>query len=380
MKKRFLAVIALLGNCGAFRPQQALHGRRRVIYRSKSTLLEESAIVSLFGALSNSYAILDPSDGTCCRNGCSGCQFFNPETSMFQVIQYSAEKHQRVWIPSYATNKIGHLTHTSRWAEVLFGEGGKRTTASRKSFNESLAAALAMVDSDAEIVDGTVAGISSVGATVWSSEARPPPPAPSPSEVTVPSPVVAPVPMAELRPAMDALWRAIGSRGSPVLSRSEAAQRFSSYALQASKLSDSVPSSKEPGEAAAEEGERKEKRKATTISLGVSSVGGGRARALRYDGFRLALLAAADEEERERAAAKQNSMDKGIADKESDGVPPMAEFVDYESMESPALLGLCSERGISSPPPMKRLIIEELRFFDQYGRAGKRNKRTRQLE
>ena len=73
-------------------------------------------------------------------------------------------------------------------------------------------------------------------------------------------------------------------------------------------------------------------------------------------------------------------MDKGIADKESDGVPPMAEFVDYESMESPALLGLCSERGISSPPPMKRLIIEELRFFDQYGRAGKRNKRTRQLE
>lgn len=53
---------------------------------------------------------------------------------------------------------------------------------------------------------------------------------------------------------------------------------------------------------------------------------------------------------------------------------------DYESMEAVGLRALCQERGILNPPPVKRLICEELRFFDDHGRPGVRNKRTRKLE
>lgn len=53
---------------------------------------------------------------------------------------------------------------------------------------------------------------------------------------------------------------------------------------------------------------------------------------------------------------------------------------DYESMETADLRALCQERGILKPPPVKRLICEELRFFDEHGRPGVRNKATRKLQ
>ena len=56
------------------------------------------------------------------------------------------------------------------------------------------------------------------------------------------------------------------------------------------------------------------------------------------------------------------------------------EVVDYEAQEVAELLELCAERGMKRLPPMKRLIIEELRFFDVNGRQGVRNRGTRKLE
>jgi hypothetical protein len=49
-------------------------------------------------------------------------------------------------------------------------------------------------------------------------------------------------------------------------------------------------------------------------------------------------------------------------------------------VQSGALLALCAAKGIAAPPPIRRLIVEELRFVDAHGRAGVRNKRTRLLE
>ena len=44
------------------------------------------------------------------------------------------------------------------------------------------------------------------------------------------------------------------------------------------------------------------------------------------------------------------------------------------------LLALCEEREMKKLPPMKRLIIEELRFYDVRGRQGKRHPGTKKLE
>lgn len=47
---------------------------------------------------------------------------------------------------------------------------------------------------------------------------------------------------------------------------------------------------------------------------------------------------------------------------------------DYDSMTREELLDLCEERGMKTNfPKMKRIIIEELRFFDVHGRQGKRH-------
>jgi hypothetical protein len=47
---------------------------------------------------------------------------------------------------------------------------------------------------------------------------------------------------------------------------------------------------------------------------------------------------------------------------------------DYDSMSKDELLEECLSRGMSTTfPKMKRIIIEELRFFDANGRQGKRH-------
>ena len=70
------------------------------------------------------------------------------------------------------------------------------------------------------------------------------------------------------------------------------------------------------------------------------------------------------------AAGEQIQQLGGISDDGEDG----SNTVDYDSMEKEELLDLCVERGMkTSFPKMKRIIIEELRFFDANGRQGKRH-------
>ena len=57
-----------------------------------------------------------------------------------------------------------------------------------------------------------------------------------------------------------------------------------------------------------------------------------------------------------------------------DSVANAGTAMDYDSMSKEELLEECISRGMkTSFPKMKRIIIEELRFFDANGRQGKRH-------
>ena len=57
---------------------------------------------------------------------------------------------------------------------------------------------------------------------------------------------------------------------------------------------------------------------------------------------------------------------------------PVLDVVDYESMETAELKAICKDRGIR-PLPVRRLVIEDLRFYDAHGVAGVRHPATKQL-
>jgi len=81
--------------------------------------------------------------------------------------------------------------------------------------------------------------------------------------------------------------------------------------------------------------------------------------AVTYDTFAKNLLAAGD----------QIQQLGGLSDGDDE-----SNVVDYDAMEKEELLDVCVERGMKTNfPKMKRIIIEELRFFDANGRQGKRH-------
>ena len=63
---------------------------------------------------------------------------------------------------------------------------------------------------------------------------------------------------------------------------------------------------------------------------------------------------------------------------ETAAAPVVEDVVDYESMETADLKALCKDRGIR-PLPVRRLVIEDLRFYDAHGVAGVRHPATKQL-
>jgi len=88
--------------------------------------------------------------------------------------------------------------------------------------------------------------------------------------------------------------------------------------------------------------------------MGVYDMGG----AVTYDTFAKNLVTAADQ---------LQQLGGGFSDMDSNAV-------DYDAMSKEELLDLCVERGMKTNfPKMKRIIIEELRFFDANWRQGKRH-------
>ena len=82
-----------------------------------------------------------------------------------------------------------------------------------------------------------------------------------------------------------------------------------------------------------------------------------------------------------RAIAPSGAVDEATwaaAAAETAAAPVVEDVVDYESMETADLKALCKERGIR-PLPVRRLVIEDLRFYDAHGVAGVRHPATKQL-
>ena len=82
-----------------------------------------------------------------------------------------------------------------------------------------------------------------------------------------------------------------------------------------------------------------------------------------------------------RAIAPSGAVDEATwtaAVAETAAAPVVEDVVDYESMETADLKALCKDRGIR-PLPVRRLVIEDLRFYDAHGVAGVRHPATKQL-
>ena len=82
-----------------------------------------------------------------------------------------------------------------------------------------------------------------------------------------------------------------------------------------------------------------------------------------------------------RAIAPSGAVDEATwaaAAAEPAAAPVVVDVVDYESMETADLKALCKDRGIR-PLPVRRLVIEDLRFYDAHGVAGVRHPATKQL-
>ena len=81
-----------------------------------------------------------------------------------------------------------------------------------------------------------------------------------------------------------------------------------------------------------------------------------------------------------RAIAPNGAVDEAAwtAAAEETAAAPVVDVVDYESMETADHKALCKDRGIR-PLPVRRLVIEDLRFYDAHGVAGVRHPATKQL-
>ena len=82
-----------------------------------------------------------------------------------------------------------------------------------------------------------------------------------------------------------------------------------------------------------------------------------------------------------RAIAPSGAVDEAAwtaAIAETRQAPVVEDVVDYESMDTVDLKALCKDRGIR-PLPVRRLVIEDLRFYDAHGVAGVRHPATKQL-
>mmetsp|Transcript_68216 Transcript_68216/g.154329 ORF Transcript_68216/g.154329 Transcript_68216/m.154329 type:complete len:361 (+) Transcript_68216:37-1119(+) len=328
-------------------PRRSRHPPQRRVYvgtlgmsSSKCAEAEEapptSALATLaFGAMAEGYLLVDPADGACCRSACSGCEWITEETHTVdegtgrnsRKVLFAKEEHfalpgERGWVPTYAARSIDlETSHDPRWAQSLF-QG--RSSVTKTDF---IAAAAA-----------EAAAHAAPQAAETAEEDPSPPPPPSERSCVMAAEVV----WALLAPAS----------ASPQLSRRDVSAKL--RALAASTAQEDYAA-------------RRRARMGLAPLPGDSSYNG--VEGLTFHTFERAFV---DAETAVAAAAQAEAAAGGdFACEGGDG---------YDDMEAADLLRLCVERGLANPPPMKRLLVEELRFMDQHGRPGVRNKRTRLLE
>ncbi|KAL3789384.1 hypothetical protein ACHAW5_010179 [Stephanodiscus triporus] len=290
-------------------------------------------IRSLFRLLSDDVVLRDPSSGTCCRNGCSGCKYLDPVDGNFlydEFVASSSDGRRRDdddddddddvgeilpiggWLAPYVVADFGNRVHASAWGKILFPREGRaaaegwadddRDNARRGGgeLERERFASLMLGASSAAAAAGAAGGERGGGGGGTTTA----------------------VGISQL--ALKSLWDVLSPvAGYPRLSSSDVSRAI--RGLEGSEY----------------------------------GMGG----AANYDAFARGMIDASDRIVR-----------MGGSDVEFGEFGDRGATLDYDSMDKEELLEVCASRGMTTSfPKMKRIIIEELRFYDANGRQGKRH-------
>ena len=98
---------------------------------ARSMLLAPSA--TFFDVLAEDTILIDPADGTCCRNECASCSYH--EEIDGEITYAYEEKTGGRWLPTQAETSVPPRLQTAKWVDVVFGEA---TNVTRDGFEAAL--------------------------------------------------------------------------------------------------------------------------------------------------------------------------------------------------------------------------------------------------
>ena len=84
---------------------------------------------TFFDVLAEERVLIDPADGTCCRNECASCSYHDDGEYAFE------EKTGGRWLPTQAETSVPPRLQTAKWVDVVFGEA---TNVTRDGFEAAL--------------------------------------------------------------------------------------------------------------------------------------------------------------------------------------------------------------------------------------------------
>jgi hypothetical protein len=276
-------------------------------------------IRSLFRLLSDDKIYHDPSRGTCCRNGCSGCNYLDPVSGEFVYEVYNSDAvdvddddesdaNARGWIAPYydlvVDGTSDTVVHASSWGRILFPPETTTTTSSSTTTTSTDRRMAVEWDIFPSLI------LSASSKVMEGRRERD-------DDEFVPSPL-----------ALKSLWHVL----SPALGYPRVSSNDVSSSIRGMAGSD-------------------------------YAMGG----AVNYASFERCMIDASD-----RLLRSSADVEGGEGSGGDDGVATTA--LDYDDMDKDELLALCATRDMNTSfPKMKRIIIEELRFYDAHGRQGKRH-------
>ena len=84
---------------------------------------------TFFDVLADERVLIDPADGTCCRNECASCSYHDDGEYAYE------EKTGGRWLPTQAETSVPPRLQTAKWVDVVFGEA---TNVTRDGFEAAL--------------------------------------------------------------------------------------------------------------------------------------------------------------------------------------------------------------------------------------------------
>ena len=70
---------------------------------------------TFFDVLADERVLIDPADGTCCRNECASCSYHDDGEYAYE------ERTGGRWLPTQAETSVPPRLQTAKWVDVVFG-------------------------------------------------------------------------------------------------------------------------------------------------------------------------------------------------------------------------------------------------------------------